>query len=25
MIRENEIEDGFTVTSYGLAKAKGLL
>ncbi len=25
MIRENEIEDGFTVTAYGLAKAKGLL
>jgi ADP-ribose pyrophosphatase len=25
MIRENEIEDGFTLTAYGLAKAKGLL
>lgn len=25
MIRENEIEDGFTITAYGLAKARGLL
>jgi ADP-ribose pyrophosphatase len=25
MIRENEIEDGFTLTAYALAKAKGLL
>ncbi len=25
MIRENEIEDGFTITAYGLAKAQGLL
>jgi ADP-ribose pyrophosphatase len=25
MIRENEIEDGFTLTAYVLAKAKGLL
>lgn len=25
MIRDNEIEDGFTLTAYGLAKAKGLL
>lgn len=25
MIRDNEIEDGFTLTAYALAKAKGLL
>lgn len=25
MIRDNEIEDGFTLAAYGLAKAKGLL
>ena len=25
MIRENEIEDGFTITAYGLARARGLL
>ncbi len=25
MIRDNEIEDGFTITAYGLAKARGLL
>ena len=25
MIRDNEIKDGFTITAYGLAKARGLL
>lgn len=25
MIRDNEITDGFTITAYGLAKARGLL